>query len=244
MGDPMTTSTTACRGTSAGSPTCRTRISRSFRTRPCSLLDDPALYRKYLLDALGKGAQCKPDERQTWRRRRDDARGTGARADTSADPRQAPPTQNYWTAVGAESADLIHRVRFGPGGLVVERTTPVGELAVEMEGPHGLQISRDGKYLHMTTGWLPDGKAGSSRSAQTPRRRADSAQLLSGLDRRDAGRPLRLHRQFQSPRRDGAFFGLRRTRHTNTEVARTTTHDAAWQPHRRLRDAILHVHDG
>jgi DNA-binding beta-propeller fold protein YncE len=69
------------------------------------------------------------------------------------------PTHNYWVYVGAESADLIHRVRFGPGGAVVERTIPVGELAAEMEGPHGLVISRDGKYLHMTTGHgLPDGK--------------------------------------------------------------------------------------
>jgi hypothetical protein len=32
-------------------------------------------------------------------------------------------------------------------------------LAAETEGPHGLQISRDGKYLHMTTGHgTPDGK--------------------------------------------------------------------------------------
>lgn len=71
----------------------------------------------------------------------------------------APPTARYWVYVGAESADLIHRIRFGPEGLVVERTIPVGEMAAEMEGPHGLAISRDGKYLHMTTGHgFPDGK--------------------------------------------------------------------------------------
>jgi DNA-binding beta-propeller fold protein YncE len=71
----------------------------------------------------------------------------------------AKPTRDYWIYVGAESADLIQRVRFGPGGIAVEKTTPVGELAAEMEGPHGLQISRDGKYLHMTTGHgFPDGK--------------------------------------------------------------------------------------
>ncbi|MEX2179287.1 MAG: YncE family protein [Gemmatimonadaceae bacterium] len=71
----------------------------------------------------------------------------------------APPTHDYWVYVGAESADLIHRVRFGAAGAVVEKTIPVGESAVEMEGPHGLQISRDGKYLHMTTGHgSPDGK--------------------------------------------------------------------------------------
>jgi DNA-binding beta-propeller fold protein YncE len=69
------------------------------------------------------------------------------------------PTASYWVYVGAESADLLHRVRFGPEGAVVEKTIPVGESAHELEGPHGLQISRDGKYLHMTTGHgAPDGK--------------------------------------------------------------------------------------
>jgi DNA-binding beta-propeller fold protein YncE len=71
----------------------------------------------------------------------------------------AAPKAVYWVYVGAESADLIHRIRFGPEGAKVERTTPIGELAAEMEGPHGLAISRDGKYLHMTTGHgFPDGK--------------------------------------------------------------------------------------
>ena len=77
-------------------------------------------------------------------------------AATSTAPR---PTNTYWVYVGAESADQIHRVRFGPDGTVVEKTTNVGEIPVEMEGPHGLQITRDGKYLLMTTGHgTPDGK--------------------------------------------------------------------------------------
>lgn len=68
-------------------------------------------------------------------------------------------TSTYWAYVGAESADKIHRIRFGPEGATVEKTILVGELAAEMEGPHGLAISRDGKYLHMTTGHgFPDGK--------------------------------------------------------------------------------------
>jgi DNA-binding beta-propeller fold protein YncE len=71
----------------------------------------------------------------------------------------APPTRSYWVYAGAESADLIHRIRFGPGGAVVEQSIPIGELPTEMEGPHGLQITRDGKYLIMTTGHgFPDGK--------------------------------------------------------------------------------------
>lgn len=65
----------------------------------------------------------------------------------------------YWIYVGAESADLVHRLRFRADALVVEKTFPVGESAVELEGPHGLQISRDGQWLHLTTGHgSPDGK--------------------------------------------------------------------------------------
>ncbi|HQR17349.1 MAG TPA: hypothetical protein PK948_03205 [Gemmatimonadales bacterium] len=74
-------------------------------------------------------------------------------------PNYAAPASTYWVYVGAESADLIQRVRFGPEGAVVEKTIAVGQSPVEMEGPHGLQISRDGKWLHMTTGHgSPDGK--------------------------------------------------------------------------------------
>ena len=69
------------------------------------------------------------------------------------------PANTYWVYAGAESADFLHRIRFGPGGLVVEQTTTIGELPNEMEGPHGLAISADGKYLYMTTGHgRPDGK--------------------------------------------------------------------------------------
>jgi DNA-binding beta-propeller fold protein YncE len=82
-----------------------------------------------------------------------------AQAQQRAATTPSPPTHTYWIYVGAESADLIHRVRFGPEGAVVEKTIPVGESPVEMEGPHGLQISQDGKFLHMTTGHgSPDGK--------------------------------------------------------------------------------------
>lgn len=73
--------------------------------------------------------------------------------------RPTTPTADYWVYAGAESADRIHRIRFGPGGAEVERTIAVGELAAEMEGPHGLAISPDGRFLHLTTGHgFPDGK--------------------------------------------------------------------------------------
>jgi DNA-binding beta-propeller fold protein YncE len=65
----------------------------------------------------------------------------------------------YHVYVGAESADLIHRIRFGPEGATVDRTTPVGEMALETEGPHGLNVSPDGTHLYMSTAHgVPDGK--------------------------------------------------------------------------------------
>jgi DNA-binding beta-propeller fold protein YncE len=80
-----------------------------------------------------------------------------ARSPQTSQP--AKPTSTYWVYAGAESADLIHRIRFGPEGATVELTTTIGELPNEMEGPHGLAISQDGKFLYMTTGHgRPDGK--------------------------------------------------------------------------------------
>lgn len=68
-------------------------------------------------------------------------------------------TSNYYVYVGAESADLMHRVRFGPDGAAVDRSIPVGEMAVENEGPHGFATSPDGRFVYMTTGHgVPDGK--------------------------------------------------------------------------------------
>lgn len=70
----------------------------------------------------------------------------------------AEPEADYWVYVGAESADRIHRVRFGPDGIEVEGTTHIGRLPTEVEGPHGLVVSPDGRYLYMTTGHgVPDG---------------------------------------------------------------------------------------
>ena len=78
-------------------------------------------------------------------------------------PRQAQMAaaslSTYWIYVGAESADRIYRVKFSAAAATVEKVIRVGELAAEMEGPHGLQISPDGKWLYMTTGHgTPDGK--------------------------------------------------------------------------------------
>ena len=36
----------------------------------------------------------------------------------------------YYVYVGAESADLLHRIRLGPSGIDIDQTTPVGEMEV------------------------------------------------------------------------------------------------------------------
>jgi len=69
------------------------------------------------------------------------------------------PSATYYVYVGAESADLIQRIKLDAGGLSIDRTTPVGQMAVENEGPHGLAVSPDGQHLYMTTAHgAPDGK--------------------------------------------------------------------------------------
>ena len=85
--------------------------------------------------------------------------GYGVLGSAVAQSAPEPPKARYWAYVGAESADMIYRIRFDASGAAVEKAIAIGELAAEMEGPHGLAISRDGKYLHMTTGHgFPDGK--------------------------------------------------------------------------------------
>ncbi len=80
-------------------------------------------------------------------------------ASAEAQRASPPPARTYWVYAGAESADQMYRIRFGPDGTTIEKSIPVGELAAEMEGPHGLAISPDGQYLHLTTGHgFPDGK--------------------------------------------------------------------------------------
>lgn len=82
-----------------------------------------------------------------------------APAAAAAPAAPARPGATYWVYAGAESADKLYRIRFGPDGTSIEKEIPIGELQAEMEGPHGLQVSADGTRLHLTTGHgFPDGK--------------------------------------------------------------------------------------
>jgi len=61
------------------------------------------------------------------------------------------PAATYWVYVANEASDKVSRVRFGPGGLAVEKTIGVGFDPVDLDGAHGLSISADGRFWYLTT---------------------------------------------------------------------------------------------
>lgn len=57
---------------------------------------------------------------------------------------------NYYIWVAAESVDELTLMEFDGSALRVVRTVAVGTYPAEVEGPHGLNISPDGKYLYVS----------------------------------------------------------------------------------------------
>src|SRR5919106_910898 len=73
--------------------------------------------------------------------------GAGAGA-----PGQGPqPGRDYLVFVAAEAADRVSLVRFGPGGARVERDIPIGVMPTYPDGPHGLTVSPDRRFLYVST---------------------------------------------------------------------------------------------
>jgi len=62
-----------------------------------------------------------------------------------------PPTQDYLALVASESVDQIAVVRFGPGGIRIERTNTTGVMPADVDGPHGVAVSPDGKFYYVST---------------------------------------------------------------------------------------------
>ena len=62
-----------------------------------------------------------------------------------------PPTQDYLALVASEAVDRIAVVRFGPAGMHVERTNTTGMMPADVDGPHGVAVSPDGKYYYVST---------------------------------------------------------------------------------------------
>ena len=58
---------------------------------------------------------------------------------------QSKPDKDYLVYVLSEAADKISLIRFGPAGARVDREVPTGDMPVDIDGPHGISVSRDQK---------------------------------------------------------------------------------------------------
>jgi DNA-binding beta-propeller fold protein YncE len=69
----------------------------------------------------------------------------GLRAQTPA------ATPDYLVWVASEASDRIALIRFGKAGARVEREFEIGLLPTDPDGPHGLGLSPDGRFLYVST---------------------------------------------------------------------------------------------
>jgi DNA-binding beta-propeller fold protein YncE len=76
---------------------------------------------------------------------------SGAAAVVGATRPAAPPTQDYLAVVASEAVDQIAVVRFGPSGIRIDRTGTTGMMPADVDGPHGVAVSPDGKYYYVST---------------------------------------------------------------------------------------------
>lgn len=84
------------------------------------------------------------------------AGGTAPKASAAS-----PQAATYEVYVANESSDIVSRVAFTPGvGARVVKEIPVGIMPTDIDGPHGLTVSPDGKswYVSLAHG-TPYGKA-------------------------------------------------------------------------------------
>src|SRR5687768_12544859 len=63
---------------------------------------------------------------------------------------QAKPSQDYLVYVLSEAADKISLIRFGPNGARVDHELVTGGMPADIDGPHGIAISRDKKFYYVS----------------------------------------------------------------------------------------------
>lgn len=62
-----------------------------------------------------------------------------------------PPAQDYYLFAASEGNDQIALIRFGPSGVRVERRITTGIMPSDVDGPHGIAMSPDGRFYYVTT---------------------------------------------------------------------------------------------
>ena len=61
------------------------------------------------------------------------------------------PELDYYLFAASEGNDQIALIRFGPAGIRVERTSHTGIMPSDIDGPHGVALSPDGRFYYVTT---------------------------------------------------------------------------------------------
>jgi DNA-binding beta-propeller fold protein YncE len=69
---------------------------------------------------------------------------------SAAAPSPAMPDRDYLVYVVAESADEIALLRFGPDGGSVDHRLTTGIMPADVDGPHGIDVSPDGRYYYVS----------------------------------------------------------------------------------------------
>lgn len=78
--------------------------------------------------------------------------GDGGSGERPAHSSLPPAVQEYRAYVVAESEDLLHRIRVGPAGAAVEQTVTIEQILMETDGPHGVAVDGEGRFVYVTTG--------------------------------------------------------------------------------------------
>jgi YVTN family beta-propeller protein len=67
---------------------------------------------------------------------------------------QSPPVPSaatpYTLYVSSESGDIVTRIEVGPAGWRKVREVPVGVLPTDIDGPHNVAVSSDGRYWYVS----------------------------------------------------------------------------------------------
>ena len=63
---------------------------------------------------------------------------------------QTRPDKDYLVYVLSEAADTISLIRFGPGGARVDHEVATGDMPIDIDGPHGIAISRAKDFYYVS----------------------------------------------------------------------------------------------